>query len=86
MSQSSTVYIKEMSQYPELRAVHVEEPLVAVHPHLRQAGRIDAVGVLVARERVGVERTEDVPHPGARDGLQGAPAHPHLGKRFIFTK
>ena len=49
--------------------MHVEKPLVLLHPDLDGAGRVDPVGVLVAREGVGVEGAEDVPDLGV-EGLQ----------------
>ena len=36
-------------------AVHVEQALVVLQPDLDRAGRVDAVGVLVPGEGVGVE-------------------------------
>ena len=39
-------------------------------------GGVDAVGVLVAGEGVGVEGPEDVSDPGAGNGLQHAPTLP----------
>ena len=33
------------------------------HIHLNSAGGVDSVGVLVPRERVRMERSEDVTHP-----------------------
>ena len=56
--------------------MHVEEPLVFLHPDLDSPGGVDAVGILVAGEGVRVEAPEDVPHPAAWDGLQAAPALP----------
>ena len=62
--------------------MHVEQPLVVVHPHLvekrelflmsfradisylNSASSVNSVGVLVPRERVRVERSEYVTHPG----------------------
>ena len=38
--------------------VHVEEPLVLVHPDLSHPGRVDPVGVV--GDEIRVERTEDV--------------------------
>ena len=64
--------------------MHVEQPLVVVHPHLFSIGdetgifwlvfspfgvnlnsarSVDSMGVLVPRECVRVERSEDVTHP-----------------------
>ena len=58
--------------------MHVEQPLVVVHPdlhsmydetdvlfqaYLNSAGCIDSMGVLIPRECVRMERSEDVTHP-----------------------
>ena len=92
--------------------MHVEQPLVVVHPHLDEktwiisqeflnrydisylnsARSVNSMGVLVSRERVRVERSEYVTHPGnigsgeqriskwqrpwTRDGLQNAATLP----------
>ena len=50
--------------------------LVVVHPDFDGASRVDAVRVLVAGERVRVERAEDVADARARDRLQRAAARP----------
>lgn len=68
----------KVTGYLKLWPVQVEEALVVVHPSLGHTCSVEAVGVLVARERVGVEGAEDVAHSGARDGLQRASTHPHL--------
>ena len=60
----------------QVRPVHVEEPLVLLHPDLDGPGGVDTVRVLVPGESVGVEAPEDVADPAAGDGLQDAPALP----------
>ena len=57
-------------------SVHVEKSLVLIHPDLDSPGSVDAVGVLVPWEAVGVEGAEDVPDPAAGDRLQHSPALP----------
>ena len=49
--------------------MHKEKALVIVHPDHCHPGCVEAVGVLVAREGVGVEGAEDVAHAGAGDHL-----------------
>jgi hypothetical protein len=66
------------STYQQVRAVHVEEVLVLIHPHLYHASCVHPVGILTSWERVRVETAEDVAHTRAGDRFQGAPTLPHL--------
>lgn len=46
--------------------VHEKKPLVGVHPHVRQSGRVNSVGVLVVGEGVRVEVAEYVAYSRTR--------------------
>ena len=75
--------------------MHVEQPLEVVHPdlhsafdetgvfpsffHLNGAGCVDSMGVLVPRECVRMERSEDVTHPVNRFILKDMWAMPGYG-------
>ena len=61
-------------------SVHVEEPLVVVHPDFRHARRVDSVRVL--GDEVGVPRTENVADVRAGHVLHAAAASPRAEGEF----
>ena len=56
--------------------------IILVHPDFDGSGRVDAVRILVARERIGMEAPKDMANPWAWNSLDGAAALPNAERHL----
>ena len=66
--------------------MHVEESFIIFHPNFDSSCRVDAMCVLVPRERIRMKRSENMTNSAARNGLKHTSALPDSKGHFkVFT-